>query len=100
MAATLQELKDGLAALVNEVTELHTSVDAEIAQTGLVVEAVNKLIAAIGSAGNQDFAEEVTALSSALGGLQAARSKLASDNASVQTAIDSANTATEPPPAA
>lgn len=78
MSATLQELKDAITAISG-------AVDADVAQTALVVDAVNKLIAAIKASGTTDFAEEVAALA-------AATSKLSSDNAAVQTAIDDAGT--------
>lgn len=94
--STLEELQAGLSAVTNEVTELKTSVDAEVAQTAVVIEAVNKLIAAINASGSQDFTNEVAALSAALTGLQEARTKLASDNDSVQAAIDAAGTAIPP----
>lgn len=76
MAATLAELKA-------EVENIKVAVDADVAQTALVVEAVNALIAKIEA--GADFTEEVEAL-------RAATAKLSSDNAVVQAAINKANT--------
>jgi predicted nucleic acid-binding Zn-ribbon protein len=76
MANTLQDLKDA-------IQEVSTAVDADVEQTTKVVEAVNALIKKIEETGSTDFEAEVTAL-------KTATSKLASDNAAVQEAIDKA----------
>lgn len=78
MAQTLQDLKDA-------ITAISAAVDADVAQTALVVTAVNALIAKIEASGTTDFAEEVAALA-------AATSKLSSDNTAVQEAIDKSGT--------
>lgn len=80
MAATLQDLKDA-------ITEIHTAVDADLAQTAIVITKINELIAALANAGNTDFQAEVDAV-------KAATAKLASDNAAVQAALDAAPTST------
>jgi len=72
--ATRQELNDALA-------EIQTAIDADVAQDVKVVEAINALLAALEAAGNTDFQVEVDAL-------KAASTKLSSDNAAVQAAID------------
>jgi ABC-type transporter Mla subunit MlaD len=95
MAAKLQELQDAITALIAESAELKTSVDAEIAQSASLIEAVNKLIEAIGA--GQDVTPLVTAVSAAIGELQATRATLSGDNTSVQEAIDKANAITTPP---
>lgn len=76
MAATLQELKDA-------ILDIGVKVDADFEQDKKVVEAINALIKKIEESGTQDFQAEVDAL-------KAAGEKLASDNAAVQAAIDSA----------
>lgn len=77
--ATLQELRDAIA-------QIGVAVEADVAQTALVVTAVNALIAKINASGTTDFATEVAALS-------AATAQLSSDNAAVQTALDEAGPA-------
>jgi hypothetical protein len=74
LMATREELNAGIA-------EIHTAVDADLAQTQLVITKINELIAAIAAAGNTDFQAEVDAL-------KAATAKLSSDNAAVQAALD------------
>lgn len=77
MAQTLQDLKDA-------ITEIGAAVEADTAQDIKVVEAINALIAKIEQLGQgADFQAEVDAL-------KAASSKLSSDNAAVQAAIDAA----------
>lgn len=80
--ATRQELNAALE-------EIRTAVDADVAQDLVVVEKINALLEAIRNAGNTDFQEEVDAL-------RAATTKLSSDNAAVQAALDSAVPPTNP----
>lgn len=80
--ATRQELNTEIAAI-------HTAVDADLAQTQVVITKINELIAAIQNSGNTDFQAEVDALKSAT-------SKLASDNAAVQAALDATPTPPQP----
>lgn len=79
-------MPSSLADLQAAITAITVAVDADVAQTALVVTAVNALIAKIQASGSHDFDAEVAALA-------ATTSKLSSDNAAVQTAIDEAGAA-------
>lgn len=72
--ATLQDLKD-------QIAEIETAVEADVAQDIKVIAAIDALLKALENAGNHDFQAEVNAL-------KAASSKLSSDNQAVQDAID------------
>ena len=74
MAQTLNDLKDALVAL-------DTKIDEDLAQTAQLITAINALLAKL-SAG-ADVTAEVAAVSSMI-------TKITSDNAAVQKAIDDA----------
>ena len=75
MSATLQDLRDA-------ITALDTKIDEDLAQTAAVIVAVNALIAKVGT--SPDVQAEVDAVN-------ALTTKIASDNPSLQAAIDAAN---------
>ncbi len=77
MAATVKDLQDAIQGISD-------AVDADVAQDLKVVEAINALLAAIAAGGSTaDFQPQIDQL-------KAVSSKLSSDNAAVQAAIDAA----------
>lgn len=77
MAAQMNDLR-------NVMTILDAKLDADILQTAAIITAVNSLIAKLGTALSPDVQAEVDAI-------VAMTTKIMSDNAAVQAAIDAAN---------
>ena len=77
MSATLDDLRDALTAL-------DTKIDEDLAQTIEIINAVNSLIAKVGT--SPDVSAEVAAVSALI-------TKIASDNPAVKAAIDAAGAA-------
>lgn len=80
MAASRQDLKDGLSALAAKQDEL-------IARDDALIAAVQALIAKLPTTGTEDFAEELTLVSSLL-------QKDSDESTKVQAATDATTSAT------
>lgn len=98
MAKTAEEFKTVIGKLIEAVTDFKGSVDADVAQTGVLVTEVRELVAAVkASASAVDFQEQVDAVEAAIAGVAEAKAKLASDNADVDAAIAESNAQVPPP---
>jgi chaperonin cofactor prefoldin len=100
--ATQQELKDAIAELVTASDQLVVDVEADIAQTAIVITKVNELIVAVQNSGSgPDLTEQVAAVKAETAKLQGSTDKLKSDNPALQEAIDAAGAVVPPvePPA-
>lgn len=87
----IDELATEVANMKVEITALTAAFDNEVTQSTQIVAGVNKLLALVGE--DPRLAGIVADLKASIGTLQSERTRLASDNAAVQAAIDAANQA-------